>query len=168
MSHISLWALHRLVWLNTLCIKASFPRMRQMCFPSLQTLDDAETLAANFPYEWNAKEQSISRPLPRPTYRPEAKYADSTWPSALKGNVKGSYSGAYKGDISAYRSDTTGLKGNISSSYTGAYPGESSGSYLQASDGLQRATDELLNSTYSLMYEMKRLKHERSDNPIRL
>ncbi|XP_052226704.1 uncharacterized protein LOC127841685 isoform X2 [Dreissena polymorpha] len=132
------------------------------------TLDDAETLAANFPYEWNAKEQSISRPLPRPTYRPEAKYADSTWPSALKGNVKGSYSGAYKGDISAYRSDTTGLKGNISSSYTGAYPGESSGSYLQASDGLQRATDELLNSTYSLMYEMKRLKHERSDNPILL
>ncbi|KAL4221518.1 hypothetical protein ACF0H5_019775 [Mactra antiquata] len=93
------------------------------------TLDDAEKLAANYPYHWDPKEQSICRPLPRPTYIPELSYADNTWPTV---------------------------------------PGNSSTSFNQSSDGLKKATDDLLNSTYSLMYEMKRLKMERSDDPIRL
>lgn len=92
------------------------------------TLDNAESLAANYPYEWNPSEQSICRPLPRPTYCPEASYSDSLWPSALHSNT---------------------------SSFT-------------PSDELKKATDDLLNSTYSLMYEMKRLKNERSDNPLRV
>lgn len=94
-----------------------------------QTLDEAEKLAANYPYHWDPQEQTICRPLPKPTYRPESSYADSTWPTAVR---------------------------------------NSSSSFNQSSEGLKKATDDLLNSTYSLMYEMKRLKMERSDDPIRL
>ena len=109
----------------------------------LQTLDDAETLAANFPYEWDPKEQSICRPLPRPTYRPEDAYADSTWPTVVKGSSRFG------------RSNDAG--GSSSSSL-----------FQQTSDNYQRATDELLDSTYQLMFEMKRLKNERSDHPNRI
>ncbi|WAR15556.1 MIIP-like protein [Mya arenaria] len=101
------------------------------------TLDDAETLAANFPYEWDPKEQSICRPLPRPTYKPESSYADSSWPAAMKSQSLASCL-------------------------------HTSSNFQQTSQNLQKATDELLDSTYSLMYEMKRLKTERSDHPIKL
>ncbi|XP_045162569.2 uncharacterized protein LOC123527278 isoform X2 [Mercenaria mercenaria] len=92
------------------------------------TLDEAEKLAANYPYHWDPAEQSICKPMPKPTYRPEASYTDSIWPSA--------------------HTNTS--------------------AFSQSSQGLKQATDDLLNSTYSLMYEMKRLKMERSDDPIRL
>ncbi|XP_060593933.1 uncharacterized protein LOC132748361 isoform X2 [Ruditapes philippinarum] len=92
------------------------------------TLSEAERLAANYPYHWDAAEQSICKPMPAPTYRPEAKYTDTIWPS---------------------------VHTNTSA-------------FSQSSQGLKQATDDLLNSTYSLMYEMKRLKMERSDDPIRL
>ena len=94
-----------------------------------QTLDDAEKLAANYPYHWDPKEQSICRPLPRTTYRPETNYSDSSWPHAMKNSLSNS-------DYSSHN--------------------------------VQRATDSLLDSTYNLMYEMKKLKVERSDDPIRL
>lgn len=93
------------------------------------TLDQAEKLAANYPYRWDPSEQKISRPLPKLTPRPESAYMDSTWPYSTRTNQS---------------------------------------AFSSASQGLQQATDELLNSTYSLMYEMERLKNERSSDPLRV
>lgn len=40
--------------------------------------------------------------------------------------------------------------------------------FTSSSQELKQATDDLLNSTYSLMYEMERLKNERSSDPLRV
>lgn len=94
-----------------------------------QTLNDAEKLAANYPYYWDASEQKISRPLPKLIPRPEMAYMDSTWPYNSQNN---------------------------------------STAFSTSAQNLKQATDDLLNSTYSLMYEMERLKKERSSDPLRV
>ncbi|KAK3597802.1 hypothetical protein CHS0354_006172 [Potamilus streckersoni] len=93
--------------------------------PSMKTtLDEAERLAANFPYPWDPTEQRIRQPTP-----------NLTDPSLLD----------------SYRANPLPHSMRSGSSFT---------ERGNTSHSLKQATDDLLNSTYSLMYEMERVKRD--------
>ncbi|KAL3862297.1 hypothetical protein ACJMK2_008276 [Sinanodonta woodiana] len=105
--------------------------------PSMKTtLDEAERLAANFPYPWDPAEQRIHQPTP-----------NLTDPSLLE----------------SYRANPLPHSMRSGSSFT---------ERGNTSHSLKQATDDLLNSTYSLMYEMERVKrdfaHSRLHTPGRI